>query len=104
MDATTEALEALADDPRYRRLVRRRGTLAWVLTGAMLAVYLGYILLVAFAKPLLARPIAGGATSLGIPIGLGVILFAIALTGIYVRRANREYDPELDALRQEFGA
>ena len=65
----------------------------------MLVVYFGYVALIAFDKPLLARPIGGGVTSLGIPVGVGVILLAILLTGIYVRRANRENDPIVKALR-----
>ena len=65
----------------------------------MLVVYFGYVALIAFDKAVLARPIGGGVTSLGIPVGLGVILLAILLTGIYVRRANREYDPLVKALR-----
>ncbi|PAX06728.1 DUF485 domain-containing protein [Sphingomonas lenta] len=104
MDAHEQALVGLADDPRYRRLVRRRSRLGWTLTALMLVAYFGFILLVAFAKPLLARPLAGGATSVGIPIGLGVILLAIALTGVYVRRVNREFDREVDALARGFRA
>ena len=58
----------------------------------MLIVYFGYIALIAFNKPFLAQPIGNGVTTLGIPIGLGVIIFTIVITGIYVRRANGEYD------------
>ncbi|MBY9062050.1 DUF485 domain-containing protein [Sphingomonas yunnanensis] len=101
MDQRDAALELLAEHPRYRRLVRRRGRLALSLTALMLVGYLGYVLLVAFDKPLLARSLAGGATSWGIPIGLGVILLAIALTGIYVYRANREFDAEVAAIVAE---
>ncbi len=101
MRASTESLERLIEDPRYQRLVRRRGALSWALTLAMLVVYLGFILLVAFAKPLLALPIAGGATTLGIPLGLGVIAVAIGLTSLYVLRANREFDREVEALVRE---
>ena len=55
-------------------------------------VYYGYIALIAFNKPFLAQPIGAGVTTLGIPIGMGVIIFTIVITGIYVRRANGEYD------------
>ena len=89
--------EVLAD-PRYQRLVERRGRFTWALSIVMLVAYFGYIALVAFDKELLARPI-GGATSLGIPVGVGLILLAILLTGLYVRRANREFDPLVKALR-----
>jgi len=96
-------LSGLAKDARYRQLVRRRARFAWQLSGIMLAIYFGYILLIAFRRELLAIPIAGGVTSIGIPAGLGVILAGIMLTGLYVRRANREFDPAMDALRREYG-
>lgn len=96
-----ERLARVAEDPRYRELVRRRGRFGWTLSGIMLAAYFGYVLLIAFDKPLLARPIGSGVTSLGIPLGLGVILLAILLTAIYVRRANREWDSLAAALREE---
>ena len=104
MTTNDAALERLAEDPRYRRLVRRRFRLALVLTGLMLAAYFGFILLVAFAKPFLAQSLWGGATSVGIPVGLGVIGFAILLTGIYVRRANREFDGEVAAIVRDHRA
>lgn len=87
-------------DPRYQELVRRRGRFTWALSLFMLIAYFGYIALVAFDKSLLARPIGGGVTSLGIPVGVGLILLAILLTWLYVRRANKDYDPLVDALRR----
>ena len=102
--STGRSIELLADDPHYQRLVRRRSRFGWTLTVLMLIVYFGFILLVAFAKPFMGSSLAGGATSVGIPVGIGVILFAIALTGIYVHRANREFDAELARIRAEFEA
>ena len=58
----------------------------------MLVIYFGYIFLVAYGKTLLAEKISGGTTSLGIVVGLGVILSAIILTGIYVFAANSRFD------------
>jgi uncharacterized membrane protein (DUF485 family) len=98
-----EGLEAVARDPRYRELIRRRGKFTTLLTITMLIVYFGFILLIAFDKTLLARPIGAGVTSIGIPIGLGVIFVAILLTAIYVRRANSEFDARVAALRSEAG-
>lgn len=91
--------EVLAD-PRYQKLVQSRGRFTWTLSIVMLVAYFGYIALVAFDKSLLARPIGAGVMSLGIPVGVGLILLAILLTGLYVRRANKEYDPLVDALRR----
>jgi uncharacterized membrane protein (DUF485 family) len=79
-------------DPRYQQLKSRRSRFGWLLTVAMLIVYYGFILLVAFDKPLLATRLGEGVTTVGMPIGLGVIIFTIVITGIYVRRANNEYD------------
>lgn len=102
-ERTDARIAAIANHPRYLGLVRTRSRFAWTLTGVMLAVFFGYILMIAFDKALLARPAFGGTTSLGIPLGIGVILVGILLTGIYVRRANREFDPEIAAILEEAG-
>lgn len=78
--------------PKYLELRAKRNRLGVFLTILMLIVYYGYIALIAFNKPFLAQPIGAGVTSLGIPIGMGVIIFTIVITGIYVRRANGEFD------------
>lgn len=79
-------------NPKYHELKRKRSSFGWILTMLMMVVYYGYIALIAFNKPFLAQPIGAGVTTLGIPIGMGVILFTIAITGIYVKRANSEFD------------
>lgn len=94
-------LARIAADPRYQTLVRDRSRFGWLLSALVLGAYLGFILLVAFDKALLARPIGDGVTSLGIPLGIAVILFAIVLTGLYVRRANREFDARLAELLRD---
>ena len=91
-DPEARSLAEIAEDPRYRELVRERSRFSWTLTGIMLAVFFGYILLIAFAPHVLAQRISG-ATTLGIPVGIGVIVVGIVLTGIYVHRANSRYDP-----------
>ncbi|MDC0709440.1 DUF485 domain-containing protein [Stigmatella sp. ncwal1] len=84
--------QEIARSPKYQELVKKRSTLGWSLTIVMLIVYYGYICLVAFNKEFLARPMGEGVTTLSIPIGLGVIVFTILITGVYVRRANSEFD------------
>jgi uncharacterized membrane protein (DUF485 family) len=79
------------------RLAARRWRIALSLTAAMLAVYFGFILLIAFAKPLMARPLSGGLT-LGILMGVLVIVAAWVLTFVYVWWANGRYDAELARL------
>ncbi|MET3447158.1 DUF485 domain-containing protein [Ralstonia pickettii] len=78
--------------PKYAQLKQRRNRLGLVLTVLMLAVYYGYIALIAFDKPFLAKPVGAGVMSVGVPVGMAVIIFTVVITGIYVRRANSEYD------------
>ena len=59
----------------------------------MLVIYFGFVLTIAFDPKLLGTPLSeGSVTTIGIPIGIGVIVSAFILTGIYVRRANGEFD------------
>ncbi len=79
-------------NPKFSELVHKRNSLATTLTVAMLVVYFGFILLVGYAPKLLATPIGSGLMTWGVPIGVGTIIAAFVLTGIYVRRANAEFD------------
>ena len=79
-------------NPKYQALKRQRSRFGWLLTLLMLLAYYGFIGLIAFDKEFLAKTIGAGVTTLGIPIAFGVIVFTIAITGLYVRRANGEYD------------
>jgi len=88
----TKEYDRVLRNPSFQQLVRQRAGFAWTLSIIMLVIYFGFILLVAFAKPLLATKIGGGVTSLGILLGLGVIVSAFVLTGIYVQRANSRFD------------
>lgn len=97
----TILLAAVAADPRYAALVSRRARLGWWLTAIIFLAFVGYLLLIAFDKALLGAPIAGGVTSLGIPVGLGLILLAIALTGVYVAYANRYHDAQMAQILKE---
>jgi uncharacterized membrane protein (DUF485 family) len=76
-----------------------RWRVAISLTAAMMAAYFGFILLVAFNKPLLGSLLVPG-LSLGMLLGALVIIVAWALTWIYVRWANTHYDSSVDRLRQ----
>ncbi len=88
-----ETYKKIAQDPRFQQLVQRRNRLAWTLSLAILALYFTFILVIAFAPDLLGQPIsAGSITTMGIPAGVGIILSAFVLTGIYVHRANKDFD------------
>jgi uncharacterized membrane protein (DUF485 family) len=85
---------------RLRSLAAARWRVAITLTAIMVAVYFGFVLLIAYDKPLLGRLVARG-LSLGILLGVLVILASFLLTWIYVRWANRHYDATLESLRPE---
>jgi uncharacterized membrane protein (DUF485 family) len=91
---------AVADNERLRRVVARRWRVALALTIAMAGAYFGFIALVAFDKDAAGALIAGDRVSIGIVLGALVIVLAPVLTAIYVRWANRHYDPEIAAVRE----
>lgn len=88
-------------DDELHRVVARRWRIGGVLTAVMMAGYFGFILLVAFDKDTAGTLIAGGRVSIGIVLGASVIVLAPVLTAIYVRWANRTYDPAISALRAQ---
>ncbi len=80
-------------NPKYHKLVKIRSRYSIFMTLCVMAVYYGYILLIAFNKEWLGTKLGNGmTTSVGIPLGVGVIVATIVLTNIYVRRANTEFD------------
>ena len=86
-------------EAEVRALDRARWRVALALTGAMVVNYFGFILLVAYGRPVLARQVVPG-LSLGILLGALVIVLSWLLTLLYVRWANRHYDAALDELRK----
>lgn len=79
-------------DPDFQALVRERTGFGWTMSALMLAVYLAFVLLAAFGKGFMAATIGGSSISWGIVLGLFTIVFAFALTGVYVGRANGRFD------------
>ena len=90
---SSDFVERVKRDPQLQELVSRRSRFAWILSGTMLVIYFGFIFIIAFTPKVLGTPIGGGVTTVGIPVGLFVIVSAFVLTGIYVRRANSDFDP-----------
>ncbi len=88
----TDLTTRILNHPSYQALKAKRTRFGIRLTVAMLVVYYGFILLVAFNKPFLATRLGAGVMTYAMPIGFGVIVFTVVITAIYVRRANSEYD------------
>ncbi|MBP8287511.1 MAG: DUF485 domain-containing protein [Rhodoferax sp.] len=87
-----DLIQRVISHPKYQELKAKRSSFGWTLTWAMMIVYYGFIVLVAFNKQFLSTKLGAGVMTIGIPIGFGVIVFTVLITAIYVRRANSEYD------------
>jgi uncharacterized membrane protein (DUF485 family) len=85
--------ERIRQDPLFAQLCQSRSRLAWTLSALVLGIYLAFILLVAFGGDFMAAPlVTGGVTTVGIVVGIAVILTAILLTAVYVWKANTTFD------------
>jgi uncharacterized membrane protein (DUF485 family) len=86
--------------PEFKKMVRLKFQVSMTLTVTMLTIYFGFILLIAFNKPFLARPIGENIT-LGLPVGIGVLLSAWILTGIYIFWANKYHDRRVNEIKKK---
>jgi uncharacterized membrane protein (DUF485 family) len=98
-----DSVDAITAHPRYRELIGARKRFAWTLTAIILFIYYGFILVIAFAPQWLGSPVAAGMTmTVGIPVGILIILSAFILTGIYVARANGQFDRLTKEIQEDF--
>jgi uncharacterized membrane protein (DUF485 family) len=102
METHRATVKEVLADPQFQELVRKKNAISIALTLATMAVYYGFIFLIAFDKSILARKITENVT-LGIPVGIGVILATCLFTGIYVKWANGKYDPAVAAFKRKLG-
>ncbi|NHB93348.1 DUF485 domain-containing protein [Photorhabdus cinerea] len=85
--------QGIENNPRFKELVKKRGRFAWLLSIITLVLYVSFIFIIAFAPEWLGTPLyAGSHITRGIPVGIGLIVISFILTGLYVIRANSEFD------------
>ena len=87
-----QTIKHIQQNPKFQELIRKKTRLSWLLSLVMLVIYYGFILMIAFSPATLGQSLSGGVTTVGIPIGIMIILSVFVITGIYVRRANTELD------------
>lgn len=87
-----KTIQRIKENPTYQKLVATRTSFGIKLSIIMLAIYYAFILLIAFKKSVLGTSLSGGVMTVGIPVGIGIIIIAFVLTGIYVVKANSEFD------------
>jgi uncharacterized membrane protein (DUF485 family) len=100
MGIRADRVKEILESEKFIELVKKRLKVSLILTALMLIVYFGFILTIAFYKELLAVKI-GEHITIGLPIGIGIIIFAWLLTGVYTRWANNKYDKSVRELRNE---
>ena len=96
--------EDILNDPDFKDLSRQKFTISIILTVLELVLYFGFIALIAFNKPFLAQKLTTGvATTIGIPIAVGTIIFSWVFTGIYIWWANTKYDVLVNKVKEKVG-
>jgi uncharacterized membrane protein (DUF485 family) len=96
-----QLVKTILANPNYQKLLKARTAYGWYFTLLVMIVYYGFILLIAFDKELLGTRLGQGVMTIGIPVGLFVIVFTVLITGIYVRRANSEFDELTAQIKKE---
>ena len=86
-------------DHQFKSLAAARWRIAITLTAVMVTIYFGFILLIAYNKPLMGRLVTRG-LSVGVLLGALVIVSSWVLTWIYVRWANTHYDAGMNEVRR----
>lgn len=94
-------VKRILENPKFKQMVAKKSTLSWSLTAIMLVAYVGFMLLVGYNKEFLMTSLSGGITTIGIPLGLSIIVLSFLLCGLYSYIANNKLDKLTeDALRE----
>ena len=103
MAETSESIAMkIHNNPRFVKLCKERDTLGWILSVIVCIMYFGFTLMIAFTPDILTAPIASDSViPLGMPMGVGIIVMSIILTGIYVYKANNTWDPIMKQIIEE---
>ncbi len=96
----TQSVVQVLESPAFKHLVARRLTVSVVGIVLLFVTYYGYVIVIGASPDTLKQKI-GEYTTLGIPVGVAVIVIAFFLTWFYVIWANRSYDPEVQRLKSE---
>ena len=99
---TEQMVQQIKNNPKYQELISKRSRFAWTLSIIMLVVYYAFIMLIAFSPETLGQKVGTGVMTLGIPVGIFIILLSFVLAGIYVKRANSEFDTLTQEIKTAF--
>ena len=88
----SELVKKIKSNPKYNELVTKRNSFSLKLSLFVLAMFYGYVLVIAFNKEILATRIGDGVMTIAYPIAAGIIVISFITTLIYVTRANSEFE------------
>ncbi|MCL1886459.1 MAG: DUF485 domain-containing protein [Betaproteobacteria bacterium] len=87
------SMNLVLQHPDFKKMEMEKNRISWFFSFLVFAVYVAYILYIGINPEFFSRPlVAGSAITIGIYAGIGIILFSIILTGIYVRKVNKKFD------------
>ena len=96
-----EIYKRVREHKKFKELVKKRSGFAWKLSFLIFGLYYAFIMVIAFSPNILSKPISNGVTTIGIPIGLFIILLCFVLTGVYTKRANTEFDDLTNEIKED---
>jgi len=103
MTSIAEAAAEITRNPRFVELTRARARVRWGLSAIMVALFFGFVLMIGFARELLAMKVGNSMLPLGFYLSVGMLISMVALTGIYVYRASSLFGRLTDELVKELG-
>ena len=89
--------EQLQRSEEFGELRRRFRRFVFPMTALFLAWYFLYVLLAAYAPDFMSQKV-WGEINVGLLFGLGQFVSTFVITVLYVRWADREFDPRAEAL------
>ncbi len=102
--SSKKTVHEILEDEDFKALSSQKNTISIILTVLELVLYFGFVALIAFNKPFLAQKLSEGkATTIGIPIAVGTIIFSWVFTGIYIFWANNKYDGLVKKVKDKIG-
>jgi len=96
-----ETINRIKSNPKYQKLVATRSKFVWKLAIFVFVMYYGFILLLAYLPEVLGASIGSGVMTVGIFVGIAIIVISVITTGIYTKRANSEFDKLTAEIKKE---
>ena len=95
---------ATEESPEFRELIRRKKAFVIPATIFFMVWYFGFIVLCGYAPDFMGREFITDGLTVGYVLALTQFVMSWVLAAMYVRRANRTFDPLAERVREAAGA